>query len=266
MTRLWRIVLILSLLGNLAIIYVAYKALEYRNHINVYLDKYTQVVDEFSQRNVYEGANRDLVSDSVVPGRVVFIGTQVTMTWDLARWFPLYQAINRGVEGQRVAGLVLRFRPDVIDLAPEAVVIEISSYNFRSNNTPGEILDYVASMADMARANGIKPILTTVFPPTSTYEVFEQPDYIVKDTVALYNRLLTDFAAANNYTLVDLCGAVVGPDGYLDPSLAASRVDLNDVGYRRISERINETLATLEVPAEPPGALEPTAASPVEKE
>jgi hypothetical protein len=265
MTRLWRIVLILSLLGNLAIIYVSYKTLEYRDQINVYVNKYAQVADESSRRQVFAQANRDLVSDSIVPGRVVFIGTQVTATWDLARCFPQYEAINRGIERQQVAGLLLRFRQDVINLAPEAVVVEISSGNFASNSSADEILDYVASMADMARANGIKPILTTVFPPTADYQIFEQPEYSVKDTVALYDRLLTDWASKNNYQLVDLCAAVTGPDGYLDPSLAAGRMDLNDAGYGRISERIAGALSALEVPAETKTDLEPTDPSPVEK-
>ena len=69
MNKLFRTVLILSLLGNLTIAFVAYKAIMYRAHINVFLDKYTNVVNEFSQRAVFEKANVPLRSDTLVPGR-----------------------------------------------------------------------------------------------------------------------------------------------------------------------------------------------------
>ena len=247
MSRGWRIVLILSLAVNLAILYVGYKALEYRSHINEYLDKYTNVVAEFSQREVFAGDNAALQSDSTVPGRVVFFGTQVTVNWPLADSFGEYEAIGRGVVGQRVAGLVLRFWPDVVALGPEAVVIEVSSYNFRSNTTPGEIGEYVATMTALARAREIVPVVMTVTPPTADFQVFEEPDYSVKDTVAAYNRWLRTWAAINHVPLVDAAAAVSREDGYLDEKLASSRVDLNEIGYARVSELIRLILRAEDV-------------------
>jgi len=236
MTGKWRVILIVSLLANLAIFYVGYKALEYRGHINHFLEKYTEVVDEFSQRTVYDSANASLRSDTIVPNRVVFIGTQVTEHWRLAEAFSTYEAINRGVSGQRVAGLLLRFRPDVVELKPEAVVIEVSSYNFRPNASVEEIGEYVASMAELARANGIKPILTTVIPPTADFDVLEHPEYKVKDSVAVHNRWLTEYAASGGFDLADLAATVSDAEGFLGPRFASSRVDLNEAGYANVSE------------------------------
>ncbi len=58
MSRTLKVIFILSLVANLGIVYVAYKALEYRAHINYFLDKYTHVVDEFSGRKIYEEDNK----------------------------------------------------------------------------------------------------------------------------------------------------------------------------------------------------------------
>ena len=60
MTRKWRFVLLVSLIGNLTIVYVGYKAYEFRSHINEWLVKYLYVVDEFSCREHYEAANTTL--------------------------------------------------------------------------------------------------------------------------------------------------------------------------------------------------------------
>lgn len=243
MTRYWRFVLIVSLLGNLTVAYVGYKAWEYRSNINFWLDKYLYVVDEFSERGKYADDDAALKSDTTVPGRLVFFGTQVTLHWPLPKYFPEYETINRGVDGQRAAGFLLRFRPDVIELHPQAVIIEVSSYNFRPNTTAREMFDYVASMAELARCNGIEPILTTVIPPRAEYEVYEHENYRVADTAAMYSRWLRDYARTNGYHLADWAGAVADDNGFLRHDLSVDLVDLNDAGYAAISAATRVSLA-----------------------
>ncbi|MBD3258361.1 hypothetical protein GF377_07995 [candidate division GN15 bacterium] len=238
----WRIILIASLVLNLAIIYVGYKALEYREHINEFRDLYYDVVEEFSQRAVYADANQALQSDTTVPGRAVFFGTQVIEKWNLETAFPDIEPVNRGIDGQRVAGFLLRFRPDVIELRPEAVVIEVSSYNLRSNTRITEAQDFVASLAELALYHNIEPILTTMIAPVEGFEVFEDPGYVVKDSVAVYNRWLRAFAADGGYILADWHSALSDSAGYLAAEYAASRVDPNQLGYRRMADEIKRAL------------------------
>ena len=158
MTRKWRLILLVSLIGNLTIVYVGYKAWEYRSNINYWLDKYLLVIDEFSGTDTYRSANSELQSEKIIPGRIVFFGTQVINDWPLDKFFPDYETIDRGVIGQRAAGFLLRFRQDVIELRPEYVLIEISSYNFRPNTRADEIYDYVVSMVELAQFNNIQPM------------------------------------------------------------------------------------------------------------
>lgn len=242
MTRKWRLVLLVSLIGNLTIAYVAYKAYDYRSSINYWLDKYLYVVDEFSGRARYESTNGALKSDTIVPGRIVFLGTQVIEEWPLAEYLQEYETVNRGVTGQRAAGFLLRFQPDVLDLKPQFVVIEVSSYNFRPNTDVREIFDYVGTMAALARCHGIEPILTTCIPPRDDYEVDEHEDYKVADTAALYSGWVTELAAKNGYCLADWRAAVADPKGYLRHDLARTKVDLNPDGYRAIAETVRKAL------------------------
>ena len=243
MTSKWRFVLLVSLIGNLTIAYVGYKAYEFRAHINEWLVKYLYVVDEFSCRDRYETADVALRSDTIVPKRIVFFGTQVIEDWPLSDYFSGYEAINRGVTGQRAAGFLLRFQPDVLSLRPEYVVIEVSSYNFRPNTRVREVFDYVCTMAELARCQGIQPILTTCIPPTDDFEVFEHADFIVRDTASLYSGLVTAFAEKNGYPLADWGGALTDANGYLRHDLARTKVDLNLDGYRIMATEVVKALA-----------------------
>ncbi|HWR83048.1 MAG TPA: GDSL-type esterase/lipase family protein [Candidatus Deferrimicrobium sp.] len=243
MNRTWKLILVSSLIGNLLIVYVAYKALDYRRHVNFFLDKYTSVVAEFSGRSRYEAENRRLASAESAHGRLVFFGSQVTEGWSPARYFPEWETLNRGIAGQRLAGYLLRFRPDVIELAPRAVVIEFSSYNFRPEFTRLELQDYVVTMAELARLHGIEPILTTAIPVRQRL-VYES--YSVSDSLAIYNRWLRDFCRERGYALADFDSVLSDSGGFLPEEFSTSHIELNDAGYERISAALREVLTDLE--------------------
>ena len=246
MTRKWRIALILSLIGNLVIVYVAYKALEYRGHINHFLDKYTNVVSEFSGREVFQEDNLRFSSDTTVACRIVFLGTQVTENWDLVSHFPGYEPINRGISGQRLAGFLLRFRSDVVNLGPRAVVIEISSYHFRPNTTLTEVGEYVASLTDLARANNITPVFTTVIPPMDDFEAEDHPDYVLSDSVAAFNVWLRDYCENEELACADVAAVVTDDSGYLKREFSISPLDLSEAGYARFTEVVRKSLVFME--------------------
>lgn len=244
MTKFWRFILIISLLGNLGVFYVAMKALEYRNHINFFLDKYTMVVKEFSQRSVYADQNTKLISDTVTPNRVVFLGTQVIERWKVDSLFaPEYDAINRGVFGQRAAGLVLRFKPDVIDLKPRAVFIEISSYNFRSEISVQEIKDYLESLATLAKANNIIPVLTTTIPFRD--KQYALAGYQLGDSVQIYNTWIREYAKAHALPLVDCSALLQDSRGFLREDLSFDDIDPNEAGYQLLTQATQKALAEI---------------------
>ncbi|SYZ73053.1 putative GDSL-like Lipase/Acylhydrolase family protein [Candidatus Zixiibacteriota bacterium] len=242
MEKKWRNILIFSLIGNLFIIYVAYKALDYRRHVNYFLDKYTNVVDDFSSRRTFEAENRKVEGQPASPNRVVFIGSQITHGWELEKYFPEYETINRGIVGQRLAGFVLRFQSDVVDLKPAAVVVEFSSYNFRPENSQAELRDYIKSLADMAKANGIIPILTSVVPVGPDFASEIEVPYIVQDSLNLFNRWLSSYCTEKNIPLADFAGAVSDSSGYLAKEYSAGQILLNPAGYDRISRATREVL------------------------
>ncbi len=238
----WKIVLAISLLGNLGVFYVGWKGLEYRSHINDFLEKYTYVVEEFSGRNRYREANSEIPPDQSKKGRIVFLGSQITANWNLQNYFIDYQTINRGISGQRVAGYLLRIAPDVLELRPKAVVMEFSSYNFRPENSVNEIRDYIASFGDIARANSIEPVFTTVVPVRADFYVEEIGDYSVPDSLDVFNEWLRKFCIEKKYRLVDFHALLADDDGNLPESVSAGQILLNDRGYEIISQATLEKI------------------------
>lgn len=240
MSKKWKIILAISLLANLSIIYVASKALEYRSHINEWLEKYNNVVDEFSGRQYYADSDRLLDSDTLIPDRIVFFGTQVTAGWDTNKYFRNYEAVNRGIPGQRVSGFLLRFRPDVINLHPEAVIIEVSSYNLRETTSIKEIYDYVISMVELASINGIRPLPATMIPPCR--DSSDLGEYRIMDSIEVFNNLLKRYCDINACEFMDFNGILADTDGFLNPEYASGAIDLNEKGYELISSEVNRKL------------------------
>jgi len=242
----WKLILIIALAGN---IFFLIKAIEYRNGANDWRDRYAHIVQEFSGREKYEKDNQRYFN-SQSDRRVVFFGTQVVGRWDLGRSFPEYEAINRGIYGQWAAGLLLRFKPDVIDLKPRAVVIEISSYNLRPQYSLREIEDYVISMVDLARANNITPILSTMIPLQKDAQINMEglTNFEIRDSILTYNSWLIDYCVRAGTHYVDFNKPLSDTNGNLSAKLSDGPIDPNPNGYKLMSSAVKSILDSLLIP------------------
>ena len=97
------------------------------------------------------------------------MGNSITDGWDNAHpeFFTDNNFACRGIGGQVTSQMLCRFRADVIDLRPKAVVILAGTNDIAGNNGPiecGHIVENIVSMAELALAAGIRPILCSVLP------------------------------------------------------------------------------------------------------
>src|SRR4029078_13457988 len=86
--------------------------------------------------------------------------------------FPGKPYIGRGISGQTTPQMLVRFRQDVIALKPAVVVILGGTNDIAGNTGPSTlemIEDNLMSMTELARANGIRVVLSSVLP------VFDYP-------------------------------------------------------------------------------------------
>jgi len=117
----------------------------------------------------YRDANAQLAAPAPGENRVVFMGNSITEGW--AKLFDTLFAgkpyIGRGISGQTTPQMLLRFRQDVVALHPKVVVILGGTNDIAGNTGPSTIEmieDNLASMAEIAQANGIRVVLVSVLP------------------------------------------------------------------------------------------------------
>jgi len=125
--------------------------------------------EDWANLHKYEKANAEVGLPKANEDRVVFMGNSITEGWvrNDPGFFNTNSFIGRGISGQTTAQMLIRFRPDVIDLNPKAVVILAGTNDIAANkgsvtieNTAGNIF----SMVELAQANGIKVVLASVLP------------------------------------------------------------------------------------------------------
>lgn len=170
-------------------------------------------------------------------GRVVFMGNSITQGWapHFPSLFPGKPYVGRGIGGQTTAQMLLRFRQDVIALHPAAVVILAGTNDIAGNTGPTsveEIQDNIASMADLARANGIRVVLCAVLP---VYDYPWRRDLEPTPRIVALNSWMRSFAATHGDVFVDLHAATRDERNGMRAELAHDGVHPNEAGYRVMS-------------------------------
>jgi lysophospholipase L1-like esterase len=124
---------------------------------------------DWPQLAKYRAANAALPAPAPGENRVVFMGNSITEGWaaHFDSLFPGKPYIGRGIGGQTTPQMLVRFRQDVIALKPKVVVILAGTNDIAGNTGPSTvemIEDNLASMTELAKANGIRVVLVSVLP------------------------------------------------------------------------------------------------------
>lgn len=186
--------------------------------------------DDWAGHGRYAEANATLTA----PPRVVFMGNSITDGWDDAHpeFFTSNNFACRGISGQVSSQMLCRFKADVIDLRPQAVVILSGANDICLNNgfiSNAHILDNIASMVTLARAAGITPVVCTLLP---TNHAFWRPSLTgLGERIEEFNIELRQMAREMDIPLVDYHPAMLGPDHGIDPRLSDDRLHPNAAGY-----------------------------------
>jgi lysophospholipase L1-like esterase len=189
---------------------------------------------EFAGLARYRAANAALAPARPGEQRVVFFGNSITEGWAprFATMFPGRPYVGRGISGQTTAQMLLRFRQDVVALKPAAVVILAGTNDLAGNTGPAsleEIQDNLAAMAELAQANGIVVLLSSILP---VYDYPWRPGLQPAPKIIAINRWLRDYAAARGATYVDYHSAMADQRQGLSTALAADGVHPTEAGYR----------------------------------
>ncbi|MGB6670366.1 MAG: SGNH/GDSL hydrolase family protein [Candidatus Acidiferrum sp.] len=188
----------------------------------------------------FREANKELPPPVAAEARVVFMGDSITEGWGMkatatsparGEFFPGKPYINRGISGQTTPQMLVRFRQDVIELKPKAVLILAGINDIAENTgkmTLGEIEGNIESMSELARASKIHPVLCSVL-PASDFPWHKGLEPAPK--VRALNAWIKEYAAKNDFVYVDYYSAMANSEGGMRDGLSLDGVHPNKAGY-----------------------------------
>ena len=208
----------------------------------------------------YAGLGRYAAANAALPAkrpgdkRVVFFGDSITDNWskaDYGGFFPGKPYINRGIGGQTTSQMLLRFRPDVIDLRPDVVVILAGTNDIAGNSGPVSletVQGNLASMAELAKAHRIRVVLASLL-PVSDDKKDQQGQPVIRtrdrpaEKIRALNEWLARYARENGHVYLDYFSAA-GASGVLRPELNDDGLHPNAAGYAVMAPLAEKAIAT----------------------
>jgi acetyl esterase/lipase/lysophospholipase L1-like esterase len=187
--------------------------------------------NDWAFRSRYAGENK-----KIKPGekRVVFLGNSIVENWVRMQpdFFTDNHFVGRGISGQTSQQILLRFRQDVIDLKPEIVLINAGTNDIAENTGPYDpdfTIGNIESMLEMAQANGIKVVLSSVLPATEFAWRKQLTD--VPNKILDLNERIKALAQKHKVPYCDYHSALKNANNGMDPDLAEDGVHPSLKGY-----------------------------------
>lgn len=189
---------------------------------------HAQQKNDWANFGKYEQANK-----TAPRGAVVFMGNSITEGWVNTHpdFFKSNNYVGRGISGQVSSQMLVRFRRDVIDLKPRAVVILAGTNDIAQNNgyiSLENTLGNIISMAELAKANNIRVIVCSVLP---AYEFGWRKELKPAGEVIALNKLIKNYADANKITYVDYHTAMKDDRNGLPEKYAKDGIHPTPEGY-----------------------------------
>jgi lysophospholipase L1-like esterase len=194
----------------------------------------------------YRAENEKTAAPAAGENRVVFMGDSITDNWGrrYGKFFPEKHYINRGIGGQTTPQMLIRFRPDVIALKPKVVVILAGTNDIAGNTGPvtlEDIEDNLMSMAQLAHANGIRVVLSSVM-PICDY-IRPQAAKRPPEKIIALNTWMKEYAAKNGFVYLDYYNAMLDDKQMLKKEWTEDGLHPNDLGYAAIEPLAEQAIA-----------------------
>ena len=193
---------------------------------------------DWANLSYYKKRNRELGFPDENEKRIVFMGDSITEEWGnlYPEFFSGKNYINRGIGGQTTPQMLIRFKPDAIDLKPDAIVILAGTNDIAGNTGPSTvrmITDNIFSMAELAKAHEIKVVLASILPVYQyswVDDVLDPPSIV--DSI---NRKIKEYVENQGLVYLDYYSSMVDDQKGLKLDYTGDGVHPNEAGYKVMS-------------------------------
>ncbi len=193
----------------------------------------------------YEKANGQVSPPARGEKRVVWMGDSITDFWinNDSLFFDGKPYFDRGISGQTTGQMLVRFREDVINLQPGVVVILAGINDIAENNGPSkpeDVFGNIVSMTELAKANHIKVVLSSVLP---AFAFPWRPAIDPVPKVKALNEMIKAYADKNNIVYLDYFTAMADSRSGLPANLSKDGVHPNLEGYKMMEPLAEKAIA-----------------------
>ena len=193
---------------------------------------------DWANLGYYKKRNRELGLPDENEKRIVFMGDSITEEWGnlYPEFFSGKNYINRGIGGQTTPQMLIRFKPDAIDLKPDAIVILAGTNDIAGNTGPSTvrmITDNIFSMVELAKAYDIIVVLASILPVYQyswADDVIDPPSMI--DSV---NSKIKEYVENQGLVYLDYYSSMVDDQKGLKLDYTGDGVHPNEAGYKVMS-------------------------------
>lgn len=194
----------------------------------------------------YRDANAQVSPPAANEQRVVFMGDSITDGWGRGRgkFFPDKPYINRGISGQTTPQMLIRFRPDVIDLKPQVVVILAGTNDIAGNTGPTTleaIEGNLMTMAELAKTHNIRVVLASLLPVCDYIK--PQTNRRPPEKIIAVNTWMKDYAQKNGMVYLDYYSATLDDKQMFKQDLTYDGLHPNDAGYEVMGPLAEKAIA-----------------------
>ena len=201
---------------------------------------------DWANLSYYKKRNRELGLPDENEKRIVFMGDSITEEWSnlYPEFFSGNNYINRGIGGQTTPQMLIRFKPDAIDLKPYAIIILACTNDIAGNTGPSTvrmISDNIFSMAELAVAYEIKVVLSSILP------VYQYPwiDGVLDPPLVIdsINSKIKEYVENKGLLYLDYYSSMVDDRKGLKLDFTGDGVHPNEAGYKVMSAIAGEIIS-----------------------
>ena len=177
--------------------------------------------------------SKPMTNGDPIEGQIIFMGNSIIQGWSQADsgMFSDGTFVNRGVGGQTTPQMLSRFRKDVIEPSPSAVLILAGTNDIAGNTGEmalGEIRDNIEQMVSMAKNNEIEVILCSVLP---AFDYPWRPGRNPDSRIPKLNALLKELAEKHDLYYLDYFSRMKDDKNGLPKEFAEDGVHPTKAGY-----------------------------------
>lgn len=203
-----------------------------------------QLKNDWANLNKYADENKKIKPPAKGEKRIVFMGNSITEFWKYidGDFFINKPYINRGISGQTSTQMAVRFQQDVISLKPAVVVILAGINDIAENMGPislENVLANIVSMAQQAKANKIKVVLSSVLP---AYDFPWRHGLRPAEKIIKLNTMIKSYCMKDHIVYLDYYSKMVDERKGLDKKFTEDGVHPVLAGYKCMEPLVEQAI------------------------